>query len=430
MKADSNEQLQYWVCLILPIIAFGPYISDFGIRFDHIVVYGLVLIITIYLLVQGINKQALLNSLAIIIYLLMTSAIWMLISTYWNLQGDFPIRATLAGMDNNIQPAAVMYIIWAITQQNTDINIHKRALYFVALATMTMLLLNTLISLVSAKWDIWFLVHRYVPSVPADSVVNTVWEDAHIVGRYTGIFNMPFDAGVAYSLALFLWIYIVAVYQNVNWYLWLLLAGILLGGLLPQSKVFILGGLPLGLIYIYLTKIYKNIFNSISFLSLLIVAITLILLFKMVDLHHLGSIFSYGMNGIDGILSSIFDTRYSSDAKVIQYFTKTIANSPIYGNGYITGQALDNAYLFYLYQGGIVCLIIYIALLSAVFGGTIIGISRSHPEAKLLAFILLLLLSAGLGAPVLTAARVTIPLSIVIGLCLICVTHPRNGHIP
>ncbi|HEY2277108.1 MAG TPA: hypothetical protein VGI00_02055 [Streptosporangiaceae bacterium] len=70
-------------------------------------------------------------------------------------------------------------------------------------------------------------------------------------GRFTGIFNQPADAGVAYGLAVFCLIYLVRQAVQPRWKLASVTAALLVtGGALSLSKVFILGAVPIAVVLV------------------------------------------------------------------------------------------------------------------------------------------------------------------------------------
>ncbi len=74
-------------------------------------------------------------------------------------------------------------------------------------------------------------------------------------GRFSGLFNQPAEAGVAYCLAAFCLVYLVSAGSagsRATWLpCWVL---VMLGGLMTQSKIFMVGGLAITVVLVLLAR--------------------------------------------------------------------------------------------------------------------------------------------------------------------------------
>jgi hypothetical protein len=99
----------------------------------------------------------------------------------------------------------------------------------------------------------------------ADGTSTYVAELAQQMGRYSGVFNQPAEAGIAYTLAALSLAYlqkrdlVTSVWANVAWVL------LVVGGLLTLSKVFV-GGLilALALVVLYRTHVVRTVVVALA----------------------------------------------------------------------------------------------------------------------------------------------------------------------
>jgi hypothetical protein len=78
---------------------------------------------------------------------------------------------------------------------------------------------------------------------------------AEQMGRFSGVFNQPAEAGVAYSLAAFSLLYLLRTgASGPRWRTYLLWVLIVVGGLLTLSKVFVVGGIAVAAVMIVVDR--------------------------------------------------------------------------------------------------------------------------------------------------------------------------------
>src|SRR5690606_6260889 len=130
-----------------------------------------------------------------------------------------------------------------------------RLLASVAMVTCALAVANAGVALATIKIDTWPVVQYFV-GIGADTQTDagTVWQRAAQLGRYTGLFNQPLEAGLAYSIAGLCWIYAVAVTRKATVLKWVLLVGVVIGGILTVSKIFVFGGVMTMVMYALLSR--------------------------------------------------------------------------------------------------------------------------------------------------------------------------------
>jgi hypothetical protein len=215
------------VCLVLA--SLGPYLVG-GIRTEQVAVYGLAFA-TGMLAILRARQTAAVHLAPVAVPWLLYLTIALLASTGPTAQ---PAGSRLAGLDNLFSPVAIMLIV-NVTVQQADAERHFRTVArLVALALGA----NGLLAVVMTQADLSPIFRSFWSG---DAGVTTA-ENAAALGRISGVFNQPAEAGLAYGIA-----------GLCAWYVWrheqvrflLGLAPIVVGGLLTVSKIFILGGLPI-----------------------------------------------------------------------------------------------------------------------------------------------------------------------------------------
>lgn len=123
-------------------------------------------------------------------------------------------------------------------------------------------------------------------------------------------------------------------------------------------------------------------------------------------------------NSRGGFFMSQIWTRYGEEgAGVLKKFQEVNEASPIYGFGFGYENALDSAYLMHYFHGGLLGLGIYASIIAGIWW--MIGLGFFHLQkglSGLLTAIGMLVVVAGLGAPVLTMNRSSILLWVLFAL--------------
>ena len=235
----------------------------------------------------------------------------------------------------------------------------------------------------------------------------SVSEMAAQSGRFSGIFDQPSEAGLSYSLGILLWLYLFSNKKKIKSYDFFLLLMLFIGGIGTISKIFLIGGSVLFLMYlIYL----KGISKFFSFRAIFLGGLISLLLYQFLQF--------FWIDGLEFLLRLFFlspDTdlvylysagRFGGSPTYLKNIIDEIWRiSPIYGEGFAYELILDNAYAEFFVQGGIIGLAGYILILVSILKTCIWSYRYNKRESILLLFILLLIIGGGLGTPVLTVNR-------------------------
>jgi len=251
---------------------------------------------------------------------------------------------------------------------------------------------------------------------------ESVWSQTIAIGRFTGLFNQPLEAGVFFSVALLAVLYLFKSCPRERIFNGLGLALILIGGLLSLSKNFIVLGQALGLAFavsIHLLSI------RVALLLCATAAMGFIALIIEINPNYVHSLIDLFEDG--NLLMALTAGRLgSSDTEVSQLFAQLWTQGHwVYGRGVGSQLPLDNGYLEYFYQGGVLALCGYAVSLVALALPAVAHARRI--EGKLLFYLLLFVVIASLGGPVLTANRANVALILLMVACI--VTMRRNPFI-
>lgn len=237
-----EESRRYWFArmlgAVLILAAFGPYVAG-PIRTEQLAVYGVVLIAVLTLTNLRLWHVRLLAP-----WLWMTSIATAATLLSYPGRLPWPPGSVLSGFDNLFLPPAIMLITWTL--------LPRASVHLVLRAVVKTLIwasaVNAVLSIMSSLMPT-LMVPLLKPFWSAEE--GTVAETAMEMGRFTGVFNQPAEAGVVYSLAA-----IVAVwaYSHRAALLYPLLTLLTVGGMLSVSKVFLLIGLPTTLMLLWVTR--------------------------------------------------------------------------------------------------------------------------------------------------------------------------------
>jgi len=225
------------------------------------------------------------------------------------------------------------------------------------------------------------------------------------MGRRSGIFNQPVENGLTYSLGLLSWAYLKRVSAKASFKDYCFLFLLLVGGSLSVSKIFILGGIPLFILYLNPIGYLKKCFNWRFLLGAIMSCCVILWMIKFwVGWDYFCRLFRIGKetNLVELFTGGRFGAEYST---MPSNFARIWHESPLYGFGFGATSCFDNAYLEFFLQGGVVALLGYLALLAVYFRYSLRAFLKSYEEGRLLLAFFVLVMGASLGAPVLTLNR-------------------------
>lgn len=239
-RQDRRWALYWFVCAVACV--FGPYVVG-GLRTEQLAFYGSAAVAVLLhwrhlrVLVPGRTVLALWAA-----YALVAAVGGLLIES----RLTWGSGSLLAGLDNALLPLATMTAVAFWMRLVSPAVLLRTASWLVAVGMALNGLVAVLTSLVGVD-DLPLLRGFWA----ARGAGVTVAELAAGSGRFSGVFNQPAEAGVAYSLAAFCLVYLVRSGTCVPRRAWLVLwVLVILGGVMTLSKIFIVGGvlITLGLV--------------------------------------------------------------------------------------------------------------------------------------------------------------------------------------
>ncbi|MDZ5661151.1 hypothetical protein HN031_06160 [Nocardioides sp. zg-1308] len=240
-----------WVTACVAAV-MGPYLVS-GLRTEQLAFYGSAAFVVLT------QARSLLRVLAPVRWLL---AVWGAYAVIAVVGGLLPVdNATpwesgslLAGLDNALLPLATIVTVayWC------SVHPLPRIMAAVARTLVVVMSLNAVVALVGCVLGLGSLpwLRRFWA---ADGSSTYVAELAQQMGRFSGVFNQPAEAGIAYTLAAFSLAYLQKrgltspTWATVGWVL------VVVGGMLTLSKVFV-GGLVIALVLVlaYRTRVVRT----------------------------------------------------------------------------------------------------------------------------------------------------------------------------
>lgn len=392
--------------MLLLIGAFGPYLhKGAGIRTDHLILYGFALWALIVASI-GARRWRLPSTLWVVLACLVGATGWTLLVSL--LVHSASRTEIIAAAESYLQPATLIFglpIVIACGPPDERRRLIPRAIVGICL----LLAANTLVAVASLFFDTWPFVQLFVRE--SAYAGTSVWQNAATLGRFSGVFDQPMEAGVAYSAGLAGWVYWVGRQRRPGATHLLLLGALVLGGFLSVSKVFILGGLPLCVLYLIWTfkftptVIVRYFIATLIFLALFIPG-AVWLLNRWSGARFFLRLFDADVISSQGLIALYSAGRFGAGRTTVgDLFTRTWADAPIQGFGFGAFTPLDNAYVQFFHQGGLVALLLYAGMLAAIGWHALRHRKVARDESRFLAVLLVLVLGAGIGAPALTLNR-------------------------
>ena len=230
-----------WVAVCVAAV-LGPYVVS-GLRTEQLAFYGSAAYIVLT------QRTALVRTLAPARWVL---AVWAAYAVVAVAGGLLPVGngtpwesgSLVAGLDNALLPLATIVTVchWCRLWSGPEVlATASRALVGIMALNALVALGGSAVGLAAMPW-----LRRFWA---ADGTSTFVAELAEQMGRYSGVFNQPAEAGIAYTLALLSLAYLQRqklVHPAWGYVAWSVLV---VGGLLTLSKVFI-GGLVLALLVV------------------------------------------------------------------------------------------------------------------------------------------------------------------------------------
>lgn len=282
----------------------------------------------------------------------------------------------------------------------------------------------TIIGALAATFTALSLVSSYAQTLLVFWVqgqAGSVWSSAFDIGRYTGIFNQPIEAGIFYSLCLIGAVHAYR-YGKMNRLLLLLaMALIVFGGSASLSKNFIVLGAACAVGYAFMNKLLSR--SLLVILSIPIIAAAPMGLQRL-NINYITSLRDlYSDQGLIGALSA---GRFGSEGGSVSMLFQSLVVSGDWwtGRGLGSQLPLDSGYLEYFYQGGILSLAGYLLALVtlSIYGWR----NRAHRDGQLLMVLMAYIWLSSAGGPTITASRTGILVLIFASACLVGIRQYRK----
>lgn len=407
-SALALDSIPVW----LVVFSFGPYVfPSMGIRTEHIFLYSLLPFA--FLILLG-NRRAVFydQSMFFIFVLVFMLTVMTLLSTifgYDNIIDNTSIGKIISHLEKYLRPMATIIVLCAFFCK-VDTHKCRKALINVSKALLYMLAINTLLVLIQLVTDISFILDYFTVGMGAANLeVKSVAELAIMMGRFTGVFNQPAESGLAYGLGLFAWAYLscLKVKSGIPFKgNYLLLVFVILGGFFSISKIFIVVGFPLFILYLVAVNKYTHILNIKLFLFLLFGFLSIGYIIAQGDKDGTSRFYSLTtlMTATEDPVFMLTGGRFgNNDASLTSKFIKVWATDPLFGRGFASFVTLDSGYFEFFAQGGLICLIGFFSILIGMAWAALKNIKTD--EGVLLMFVVIFISGAAVGMPPLTANR-------------------------
>ncbi len=438
-KASAGTRKFYIIWVIaVTASAFGPYLQG-SIRTEQLAVY-LSLSLSLVLALTSRNTTRfsphpwpVLGLLIIILVAAAISATQLRKSSFLG-EGNL-----LAGLDNLALPIAVVIVAWQWRCVLSRFEILRAA----AVVTVTAMTLNAVIAV--AQWQGLlseeFLRAFWVGGGDAALADNfaSVAANAADNSRYSGLFNQPAEAGIAYAIALMLLIWLALnlgerrrVLRATTTALCSTL--LIVGGVITISKVFMVAA-PLSVLVFTVVALRGRQVAAVlstSFVGIMLAGV------------YLSDSQWYGSDSVaqfygDGLLSSDFLTgggRYGTESSLAGTWEYLWQTHPILGVG-LSGidSSYDSLWIAAMVYAGLVGVLCTMALFTVlIFRWFRSAEFLPRSDRGLSAALLVIAIGASLGIPSITANRVSTLWWIPMSVLLVCGAAkvgslPRNNKL-
>jgi hypothetical protein len=385
--------------VLFVIFTFGFYISSFGIRLEHFLIYPL---FVISILIKS-RKKTILNrtpDLFSIAFLWSAMLLWFIFVTLIHIGQYKNYTSIFATIDNFLIPVCMIVVLTTILTDYSILDLIE-TLRRVILTLLIILLINSTLIIIHMIFDISFFFNLFLP-LSNNLTESTVWSRSLNMGRYIGIFSTPFESGIVYSLGMFSWIYLFKK-QAKNLFSYILLLGLFMGGILSVSKAFILA-IPLFLLFYFRHNKIRLVLNGRVLLYVFSLIPLILILQKKIIVQWEG--LSYFLR-LFNLKSNNFISLFTGgrlgfeETGVKTTLFKVFEEVPLHGFGMANRTTVDMAYLEIMWIGGIIGLVFYIGVLGIVLYSTLKN-RKITLESTYLNFLSLYVIFVSLGAPVLT----------------------------
>ncbi|HEY0700837.1 MAG TPA: hypothetical protein VGD43_23900, partial [Micromonospora sp.] len=282
---------------------------------------------------------------------------------------------------------------------------------------------NTALALASIRFDLTAQLSAFWTDEGAASVATKAAE----MGRLTGIFNQPAEAGVLYGLAA---LAAVRLWPDRRLRLALSLVVLTIGGLLTVSKIFLIVAVPLVVVQLLAQRAHR--LARLAVVGLATVGVMAALNSPYMS-YWLGERFLLRLfDPSDDLVDFYTAGRIGPGSGFGDVIDVTSQTSGLFGVG-IRGMTLayDNAWVEAYVMAGVVGVLGYTAVLLGLAHAVVTGWRRWAPEeAHFAAAVVVLTVVSSIGVPVLSANRAGSAVCLVLALTVLAGTARRSGTPP
>ena len=395
------------------VASFGPYLfRSAGLRIEHLVIYLSVPLFAASLATHA-RQIPLRHPAVVAMALLLTAFAWTFATTAFGGYAPASSNVRISSIENALQPILVSLIAFTAMHRRTAAEI-LATLDRVLILFMGIMLANTVIAAASVVIDVSPLMRYFTRTDDA------TWFAAITGARLSGLFSQPAEQGAAISMALLAWAYRYRTGKRGFWAGPLVLLVIVFGGIVGLSKIFIIGGSALFVLYLGPTRVLRLVLAPRNLLVMAAFGVAAVVLFPEAWRGmQLLQVWFRADSPLD-LISSLSSGRFGSNADffVQRAFAATWNTSPVFGFGYGYSALLDNGFLEFFMQGGMVSLALYAAILLFLAAYGFASRSTNTPLGLFLVAITGLIIGGNIGIPVISINRFSPCLWIIITTAL------------
>lgn len=392
--------------LLLILSAFSPYVvKSLGIKAEHVIIVPVFLV---SLVIALMNRVKVNKEIIPLLFLWICFLALVTLRTLFSTETPAGMSA-VAEFGNFLMPLLIMFFYF--------FNFNREEVSETELISKVLRLFNILLILNS------FLIIFSIAGFNTDAILKFYWKgfvarDSLGNGRYTGIFNQPMESGLAYSIGVLGWLYLIEKQSKITIKN---LAGIILlmiGGVASVSKVFILGGFLLFCWGAFRNKgVRKSLVKVMFILTPLVIGAYQLLKQNWSGMDYLMRFFTIQ----DGqLLDTLTSGRFGGVNTMQTLFSSIWHDHPFVGLGLGQNDVADSQWFQIFGSSGAIGFMIFIA-----FTGILIKkaleyrvFMKGAGESKLFESLVILSVIAGIGAPVFTLNRSSSVLWVLISMLL------------
>ncbi|MBW3466409.1 hypothetical protein [Arthrospiribacter ruber] len=338
------------------ISSFGIYLTSFGLRFEHILVYTFLLYCILELVFLKKSKQSSILIKVSFVFIIFMAYAYLLGS----LNGSNILSKYVIGQIDRFTLGFSAFFVVYYFFRNQSISFLEQSLSGISKFLIVLCAIVSVLTIYSMLTGNVSIFSKFQPA--ADELRGNVSLRSLKMGRYTGIFGSPFESGLMYSLALFAYGYLRRINQH-NFYYNTFTILIVAGGILAVSKAFILGIL-LFLIFVFDFSNPKKLVSSF-FGVMVLVTVTYFSIMLIAPnwsgFDRLNRLLVPDQS--DDVLRTYSGTRFSETGEgTIQTRYELVVESLPFGKGFGNYGVVDNAYLEILLIGGLLWFFLFVGM--------------------------------------------------------------------